>query len=94
MEKLRIAFLQILPGKTLEESLRIGTDAVRKAKDLGADIALFPEMFSCGYQFPEDEDRFVRLSLSRDSEFVESFAELVSFRLFGCLRKIWDWPSA
>ena len=45
---LRIAFLQILPGNPLEKGLA----ACKEAKKKGADIALFPEMWSCGYQIP------------------------------------------
>lgn len=49
MKHLRIALLQLLPGQTPEESLKKGLDACRQAKAQGADIALFPEMWSCGY---------------------------------------------
>ena len=43
MSKLHIALLQILPGETREENLETGINACRKAKEMGADIALFPE---------------------------------------------------
>ena len=49
MEELKIALLQILPETTLEKNLKKGLDYCRKAKDQGADIALFPEMWSIGY---------------------------------------------
>ena len=85
---LKIALLQIVPerlpaGSTddalfLEAQRKKGIDACLKAKEMGADIALFPEMFSCGYQMPKEEERLFSLSLSRDSEFVESFAELAA----------------
>lgn len=52
--KVRIAFLQLLPGGSLREQEEIGEKALRRAKELGADIALFPEMWSCGYDFPGD----------------------------------------
>ena len=42
--ELKIAFLQILPGRNTDENLAIGKDACIKAKEEGADIALFPEM--------------------------------------------------
>ena len=54
LKTLRIALLQLLPGETLEEKLQTGLAACRKAKEGGADIALFPEMWSCGYSIPED----------------------------------------
>jgi len=47
---LTIALLQLRPGDSLEENQAIGLAACRKAKDLGADIALFPEMWSNGYR--------------------------------------------
>ena len=50
MDTLNIALLQIAPGPTLEENLEKGLAACKKAKDLGADIALFPEMWSNGYR--------------------------------------------
>ena len=39
--ELTIAFLQILPGKNTDENLAIGKNACIKAKEKGADIALF-----------------------------------------------------
>ena len=47
--KLKIAFIQILPGKNLDENLTIGIKACMEAKEKGADIILFPEMYSNGY---------------------------------------------
>ena len=48
MKSLKIAMLQIMPGTSLEENLQKGLECCRKAKAMGADIALFPEMWSCG----------------------------------------------
>ncbi len=48
-DKLRIALLQIAPTASLEGNLEKGIRCCREAKEKGADIALFPEMFSCGY---------------------------------------------
>lgn len=45
----RIAFLQVLPEAALEQNLEKGMTACRQAKKQGADIALFPEMWSTGY---------------------------------------------
>ena len=50
---LNIALLQLLPGKSQEEQLNIGKTACIKAKEMGADIALFPEMWSDGYYLPQ-----------------------------------------
>ena len=53
MEDIRIAFLQIAPTGTTEGNRVKGELYCRKAKELGADIALFPYMFSSGYGIPE-----------------------------------------
>ena len=68
-----IAFLQLLPGKTLEEQLGIGQKACREAKEKGADIALFPEMWSNGYFLPQDEQKLKSLSIGKGSAFVQAF---------------------
>ena len=56
---LKIALLQIAPCGTLEKNLEKGIEYCRKAKEMGADIALFPEMWSNGYDIcerpPEEE---------------------------------------
>ncbi len=76
MKDLKIALLQLLPGKDIDENKRIGISACRKAKSLGADIALFPEMWSVGYSIPEDMGLLVSAAVSADSQFVLSFASL------------------
>ena len=48
MKSLKIALLQLLPCKTAEENLEKGITACKKAKEMGADIALFPEMRNVG----------------------------------------------
>ena len=76
MKHLRIALLQLLPGQTPEESLKKGLDACRQAKAQGADIALFPEMWSCGYHIPQDPDVLQALSVPADGPFVSAFGQL------------------
>ena len=49
MKQLHIALLQLAPTGSLEGNLEKGLAACGKAKALGADIALFPEMWSSGY---------------------------------------------
>ena len=53
MRELKIALLQLLPGRDTASNLALGLEACRRAAALGADIALFPEMWSCGYAFPQ-----------------------------------------
>lgn len=74
--KLRIALLQLLPSGTLEGQLQKGLDACRRAKAMGADIALFPEMWSNGYDIPEDVDRLREQAVDADGAFVSAFGAL------------------
>lgn len=76
MENIKIALLQLLPGKDMEENKRIGISACKKAKSLGADIALFPEMWSVGYSIPEDMEKLKSISVSAESEFALTFSSL------------------
>lgn len=75
---LKIALLQLLPGKGLEEQYRIGKAACEKAKSMGADIALFPELWSCGYSIPQDPEALRSLAIHNGGEFVESFGALAA----------------
>lgn len=76
--KIKIALLQLFPGDTLQEQLQIGTSACRKAKDMGADIALFPEMWSDGYKIPQNETDLHALAISADSDFIQAFCGLAA----------------
>jgi len=76
MESLKVALLQLLPGSNLQENLNIGVEACRKAKTMGADIALFPEMWSTGYSVPKTAEERTRASVSAESPFVQRFGEL------------------
>lgn len=76
MNNLKIAILQLLPGVSLDENLQKGVDACREAKAMGADIALFPEMWSVGYSIPEDIDLLKSTAVSAESDFVAAFGVL------------------
>lgn len=76
MNNLKIALLQLAPAGTADENLKKGIDACRKAKEMGADIALFPEMWSCGYTIPEDVEALQALAVPADGEFVRIFGAL------------------
>lgn len=73
---LRIALLQLLPDNSTESNLVKGIAACRSAKDQGADIALFPEMWSSGYKIPEDFNELHTLAINGDGIFVQAFAQL------------------
>lgn len=74
--KLKIAFLQLLPGGNIEDNIERGIKACREAKANGADIALFPEMWSSGYTFPHNKEWLEQNSVSLDSRYVRQFSEL------------------
>lgn len=77
MELLKTALLQIAPCGSLEGNLEKGIDYCRRAKALGGDIALFPEMWSNGYDIynrPVDEWRAE--AIPADGCFVNAFREL------------------
>lgn len=74
--RLTIAFLQLLPTGSLMGNLEKGIEACRQAKEKGADIAIFPEMWSCGYVFPHDEANLREYAVSCDNVFVKRFSEL------------------
>lgn len=76
--KLKIAFLQLLPVGSLKENMEKGIKACFQAKEKGADIAIFPEMWSCGYIFPHEEASLRECAVSCYGSFVKRFAELAA----------------
>ena len=54
MQIFRVALLQMTAGSSQEENRRKGLDWCRRAKAMGADLALFPEMWNTGYAMTED----------------------------------------
>ena len=74
----KIAFIQLLPEHSLDKNLEIGKNACIEAKEMGADIALFPEMWSDGYYLPQDETELNNLSIDKDSDFINEFRELAA----------------
>lgn len=76
MKNLKIALLQLMPEDTLEGNLEKGLKYCRKSKEMGADIALFPEMWSVGYNIPNDVTELKASAISIESEFLNSFGEL------------------
>lgn len=69
MAVFKVALLQLLPEKTQEENLTKGLEACRKAKTMGADLALFPEMWNTGYVLSGQ-------AVSTDGLFVSAFSSL------------------
>ena len=78
MNLLRIALLQLLPGADTDENLRRGLEACREAKRMGADIALFPEMWSNGYRIPAHIAELRAMALPPDGPFAAAFGSLAA----------------
>ena len=77
MSLLKIALLQITPCGDLHGNLDKGMDCCRKAKELGADIALFPEMWSNGYHiYDRPVDQWRAEAIPADSSFIKAFGKL------------------
>lgn len=73
MNLLKIALLQIAPTGSLEKGLR----CCRQAKALGADIALFPEMWSNGYNiYDRPVDQWTAEAIPADGECIAAFGRL------------------
>ena len=79
MNTLKIALLQIAPTGSSEGNLKKGIAACREAKAMGADIALFPEMWSCGYDICEPPPaEWLCKAINLNSEFAAKFQALAA----------------
>lgn len=76
MNILKIALLQIAPCGALNKNLEKGIKYCRQAKEMGVDIALFPEMWSNGYNICRPVDEWKDEAVPSDGEFVNSFGKL------------------
>lgn len=82
MNLINIALLQMTGcGNDRAANLAKGDTFCRKARDMGADIALFPEMWSVGMTFfdPKEEasrKQWEEQAMSRDDSFITHFTRL------------------
>ena len=76
MDTFRVALLQMLSASTQQENLEKGMQWCRQAKQMGADLALFPEMWNNGYRVTDDLCQLNRDAVAVESGFVRSFAQL------------------
>ncbi|MDR2485271.1 MAG: carbon-nitrogen hydrolase family protein [Treponema sp.] len=76
MEKFKVALLQLIPTYNEDGNLQKGISYCRLAKELEADLALFPEMWNTGYCFPlEDKNSWIKNAIDRESNFIKKFQE-------------------
>ena len=74
---MKIALLQIAPVGSLWGNKEKGISACKKAKEAGADVALFPEMWSNGYRiYDRPAEEWTAEAILPDSDFVEEFGRL------------------
>src|SRR5690554_2268372 len=81
MQKFKVALLQLDRCNSMEENRLKGIDFCRKAKEMGADLALFPEMWSNGYEMHKVYGRFKDKlppedTVTKDDLFVTCFKDL------------------
>jgi N-carbamoylputrescine amidase len=79
--ELRIALLQLEPPPDLESAVTVGEEACRRAAALGADLAVFPEMWSNGYALPAHDDpdgaaALAAQAIASDGPYMEHFRVL------------------
>jgi N-carbamoylputrescine amidase len=79
---LKVALLQMVSaGVDIEANAAKGENFCRLAANQGADVALFPEMWSIGYtKYPQGDERarreWLKLAVPRDGSFVQRFRRL------------------
>lgn len=97
---LRVALLQLLAaGNDPTVNLAKGLDACRQAATLGADIALFPEMWSIGYyawgEAGHGPDELAALAIGEHDIFVRQFQDLArELEMAIAITYLETWPSA
>ena len=74
--KLKVAILQIQPTTSLQGNLEKGIQYCHLAKEEGADIVLFPEMWSNGYNISEDINMLKSEAIDINSDFIQTFKNL------------------
>lgn len=76
---LTIALLQMAPTGSLKNNLEKGMEWCRAAKERGADIALFPEMWSSGYAiYNRPVEEWTAEAIPADGDFVRAFGRLAA----------------
>ncbi len=101
MGSLNIALLQMLPyGADQGLNLAKGETFCRRAKEMGADIALFPEMWNIGYTFfdaaqPGAREVWAAQAIGPDDPFVTHFCSLArELDMAIALTYLERWPGA
>src|SRR5437667_218684 len=101
MRILKVALLQMIAcGNTIAANQVKGERLCRRAKAMGADIALFPEMWSVGMTFfaphlAGDHERWQAQAISHDHPFIAHFSRLArELNMAIALTYLERWPGA
>ena len=84
-----VALLQLNPTDSMENNILKGIEYCKKAKEIGADIAVFPEMWNTGYEMlfegdlkdqdniPQEKiDKWNSKAIENDNEFINQYINL------------------
>lgn len=101
MSLLKVALLQMTGcGLDQQANMRKGEEFCRAARQLGADIALFPEMWNIGYSFfdpnrPETRAQWEAQAIGPDDDFLLHFRDLArELNMAIALTYLEHWPGA
>jgi predicted amidohydrolase len=101
MSSLKVALLQLTAqGTDQAANLAKGERSCREAKAMGADIALFPEMWNIGYTFFDPKivgarEAWAAQAVRPDGEFVRRFQRLAKeLDMAVVLTYLEEWPGA
>lgn len=76
MSELKVALLQMVSEKTQNDNMKKGIEFCIRAKGMGADIALFPEMWNNGYTVTDDPHTNEKSAIGINSPFISAFKDL------------------
>jgi predicted amidohydrolase len=76
MTHFSVALLQLLPTASPEGNLRKGLAFCIQARQMGADIALFPEMWNNGYHLTVDRAETEQCAVELESDYIAQFRNL------------------
>jgi len=78
MKRFKVALLQLISSDEPSENLSKGILYCKIAKEMGADIALFPEMWNIGYNFSirkQNENKWLSNAIDTNSIFFRKFQD-------------------
>lgn len=89
LDVFNVALLQLSPTDTMENNMLKGIEYCKKAKEMGADIAVFPEMWNTGYEMlfegdlkeqvniPQEKvNKWNSKAIENDNEFINKYINL------------------